>query len=126
MTSRWSRPVASQNRVLDADSARVEDGKLVFWVENQGVWLWAVDPVGEDPEVYDRENVPGQLWQSTGVPLSAFLVHVAVFEAIWGAQTGAGAAWITPQRLDEILSPLTPIPGCCLAVAVPHAPALPG
>ncbi|WP_157437857.1 hypothetical protein [Actinoplanes subtropicus] len=111
VTSRWSRPVARQNRVLDAESAWTEDGKLVFWVENQGVWLWAVDPTGDDPEVYDRENTPGQPWQPTGVALSVFLVHVAVFEAIMGAQAGASAAWITSQRLDQVLSPLSPIPG---------------
>lgn len=43
--------------------------------------------------------------------LSVFLVHVAVFEAIWNARVGASAAWITPQKLDEVPAPLTPIPG---------------
>lgn len=111
VVSRWSRPIAVQNRVLGVDEVWVEDGRLVFWVENQGVWLWGVDLEGDDPRVYDRENEPGRPWQPTSVTLSVFLVHVAVFEAVWNAQFGAVAAWITPDRLDEVLAPLTPIPG---------------
>lgn len=109
--TRWSRPLTVQNRLLDADQMWVDDGKQVFWVENQGVWLWGIDPVGADPAVYDRENEPGQPWEPTGVPLSVFLVQIAVFEAIAVAEYGAGAAWIKPEDLEKVLAPLTPIPG---------------
>ncbi|HZO69823.1 MAG TPA: hypothetical protein VFB74_32920, partial [Kribbellaceae bacterium] len=69
------------------------------------------DLAGDDPRVYDRENEPGRPWQLTGVTLSVFLVHVAVFEAVWNAPFGAVAAWITADRLEKVLAPLTPIPG---------------
>lgn len=108
LTSRWSTPVATQNRVLS--QPWVEDGKLVFWVENQGVWLWATAPDGADPPVYDRENVDGAVWQPTGELLSAFLVHVAVFEAVMGAAHGGCACWVSPAQWEEILAPLRPLP----------------
>lgn len=53
--SRWSRPVTFQNEMLRPEERWTEDGKTVFWVENQGVWLWAYEPGADDPAVYDRE-----------------------------------------------------------------------
>ncbi len=108
LTSRWSTPVATQNRVLSRPW--LDDGKLVFWVENQGVWLWATTADGDDPPVYDRENVDGAGWQPTGEPLSTFLLHVAVFEAVMGARHGACAAWVSPAPFEEVLAPLHPLP----------------
>jgi hypothetical protein len=111
VTSQWSAPLAQQNTVLDGESVRIEDSKLVFWVENQGVWTWAVDPDADDGQVYDRESEADQPWQRTGVRLSVFLVHVAVFEAIFNARHGGTSAWIRPEHLSEVLAPLAPIPG---------------
>lgn len=108
LTSRWTAPVTTQNRVLS--SPRPDQGKLVFWVENQGAWLWATTTDVDDPPVFDRENVDGQPWQRTGVPLSTFLLHVTVFEAIMGAPYGASACWVSPAQLAEILAPLRPLP----------------
>jgi hypothetical protein len=110
LASRWSTPLVVQNQLLGPDEVQVEDGKLVFWVENQGVWLWGCDRVGDDPTVFDRENQPGEPWQPTGVALSRFLLHVAVFEAICGARCSAGASWLTPEQLDAVLVPLRPLP----------------
>jgi hypothetical protein len=110
LASRWSMPLTGQNQLLGPDDVYVDDGKLVFWVENQGVWLWAADPAGGDPAVFDRANEPGEPWEPTGVTLSTFLLHVAVFEAIMGARYQASAAWVTPQQLDAVLAPLRPLP----------------
>ena len=110
--ARWSTPVTTQNTVLDSQRMYLNAGKVVFWVENQAVWLWGIDPGTdeEDPAVYDRES-RGRGWQPTGVNLSTFLLHVAVFEAIWMARHGAGTACIAPTRLASVLAPMTPIPG---------------
>jgi hypothetical protein len=108
LASRWSTPITVQNRVLS--SPRVDAGKVVFLVESQGVWLWATDRGDGDPPVYDRENVQDRPWQPTGVPLSTFLLHVAVFEAVMGSSRGACACWVTPAQLDEILAPLRALP----------------
>jgi hypothetical protein len=108
LTSRWSKPITTQNQVLR--EPRMTDGKLVFWVENQSAWVWATDPTGADPPVYDRDNVEGGLWQPTGARLSTFLVHVAVFEAVMGAAYGASACWVSPATLAKILAPLRRLP----------------
>lgn len=112
--ARWSTAVTAQNTVLDSRHMRLDAGKVVFWLENQGVWLWGFDPDTEelDPAVYDREN-GGRGWQPTGVDLSTFLLHVVVFEAVWMARYGAGTAYISPTRLAAVLAPMTPIPGAC-------------
>jgi hypothetical protein len=91
-TGRWSRLEATQNQVLSGDQPEVEVGKLVVWVENQGVW--------EDDEP----------WQPTGPRLSTFLVHVGVFEAVWQAAHGAGISCVGHDQCQQILAPLTPIP----------------
>jgi hypothetical protein len=110
LTSRWSGPVAVQNHLLGPDEVQVQDGKLVFWVENQSVWLWACDRAGVDPLVFDRENEPGTPWQPTGAALSEFLLQVAVFEAVMGARLFAAAADLTPAQLAAALAPLRPLP----------------
>lgn len=107
VTSRWSTPVIVQNRV--EREPWIDNGKSVVWVENQGVWLWAIDPEGDDPPVFDRENEDGVPWQPTGVPLSTFLLHATVFEAIWGA-AGASTSWVSTDRLAQILAPLRTLP----------------
>jgi hypothetical protein len=109
VTSRWSLPTR-QNQLLTPDQTWSERDTVVFWVENQGVWLWGTRQAGDDPPVYDRENVPGAPWQSTGQPLSAFLLHVAVFEAIMTARHSAMASWLTPAQRDLVLAPLRPLP----------------
>ena len=108
VTSRWSTPLTTQNRV--EREPWTDSGKLVFWVENQGVWLWATTPDGDDPPVFDRENEDGSPWLRTGERLSTFLLHVAVFEAVMGAVHGASAGWVPRDRLPEILAPLEPLP----------------
>jgi hypothetical protein len=109
-TSRWSRPVATQNHVLARPTPA--DGMRVFWLENQAAWQWAIDShdPDDDPAVHDRENAAGAAWQATGATLSTFLVHIAVYEAVMGAGCSASACWVTPGQLDEILRPLQPLP----------------
>lgn len=110
LTSRWSKPLTSQNRVLRPERTWVEDGKRVFWVENQGVWLWAMDLSGEDPAVFDRLNDSGEPWERTGVSLSTFMLHVAVFEAIMSAPHAAATSGVTRSVLEAILAPLKSLP----------------
>ena len=110
-TSRWSRPLTSMNRIVQPYPDDYEPSVNVFWVENQAVWLWGYQTdAAADPIVLDRENEPGKPWASTQTPLSRFLLQVAVFEALMGAQFGACAIDIAKSAVDAITNPLLPVP----------------
>src|ERR687896_2675347 len=87
----------------------IDDGKLAFYVENQGVCRWATSPeeVDEAPvwirgETLDREM---DTWELEEPRLSAFLVQVIVFEAVIGANHGASVAWLDRPTLARVLAP---------------------
>jgi hypothetical protein len=99
-----------QNRLLDPTELRLEDGRLLFYVENQAVYLWATSPSADDPPVWGRENVPDASWEKEGEQLSRFLVQLAVFEAVMGADVHASAAWLDPESLGRVLTDLVELP----------------
>jgi hypothetical protein len=106
----WDRPLIHQNHMVDPTKVEIEGDKALFYVENQGVWLWAYQVNStQDPMVFDREAEPGRAWHSTSEQLSQFLVHVTVFEAILGAPIGASSFDCTRAQLDQILMPLVPV-----------------
>jgi hypothetical protein len=105
---RWSAFHPTQNHVQAKPGT--DRGKLLVWVENQRVWLWAVDPDEDDPPVYDRLADPFTEWRPTGVRLSVFLLHVAVFETITDFHHGACAFAVTKAQLERVLAPLRPLP----------------
>jgi hypothetical protein len=88
----------------------IDDGKLAFYVENQGVCKWATsrEEVDEAPvwirgETLDREM---DTWELEEPRLSAFLVQVIVFEAVIGANHGASVAWLDRPTLARVVEPL--------------------
>jgi len=105
----WGRRLAVQNTILKAPELVAEDGLTVFYVENQGVWHWAFAS-GTDPDVSDRENEPRVPWSPTGATLSEFLVHAAMFEAIFASKIGASAIDIDRAHYDSVVGPLGPVP----------------
>jgi hypothetical protein len=99
-----------QNNVVPPEELELDgDGKLLFYYENQGVYLNATDPEVVDARVYGRfdENDP---WLVEGDPLSRFLTAVVVFEAVLGAPEGASAAWVGPEERARALAPLERLP----------------
>ncbi len=108
--SHYSAPVTFHNTILDPDEIEEVDGKLVFWLENQEVYEWAADPNDDDPLVYERATVDGEPWYPTGVRLAAFLVSVAVFEAVLDAEQAQYAQELTETERDALLAPLRPLP----------------
>ena len=106
--ARWDRPIVVQNQLVPRDSADVEDDLVVFYVENQGIWLWAYGE-GDDPPVYDRENEESRAWQPSGASLSDFLFQMTVVETVFGSERGAGASDLSPQDFDRIVGPLTAV-----------------
>lgn len=85
-------------------------GRLVFYVENQGVYEWAATR-GEDADatVWGRE--PGTpSWVEEEPRLSGFLIELLVFEAVWGSAHGASVAWLPSSRLPDVVRPLQQLP----------------
>lgn len=86
------------------------DGRAVFYVENQGVYLWSTRLEGDDPPVwgrYQRNDVP---WSEEGMTLSEFLIGACLFQAIMDAPFGAGSACAEPSTLDRIARIVRPLP----------------
>lgn len=105
----WPIPLTRQNRVLAPMDVYRDDGRSVFYVENQAVWLWAFGD-GDDPDVYERENEQGVPWVAVGERLSTFIHHVAVFEAVLGAQSTLAANDVDGTVVREALGQLSPSP----------------
>jgi hypothetical protein len=99
-----------QNELVDDPEWARDGNRRVFYVENQGVYVWATDGVGADPVVWGRFNEPDERWQAEREPLSRFLLQIVVFEAILGAPYGAAASWITLPQLQAALGPLERLP----------------
>jgi hypothetical protein len=94
--------VIVQNRLLPPSEMWTEDGKLVFYVENQGVDIWATAPTETpDAPVWVRENDPGESWFEEE-PLSRFLLQLVVYETIMGAREGAMAAWLPLAEMEQL------------------------
>lgn len=110
LTSRYSTPVTFQNTFPGPAEIEEKDGRIVFWVENQAVYEWGVDPDDDDPMVYERATAEGEPWHATGVQLSAFLLTVAVFEAIMSAPHHALREARSPAELNSALGALQPLP----------------
>jgi hypothetical protein len=102
--SRWPRLIA-QNELLDPP--KVDDRRLLFYVENQGVCAWATDRVGANPPVWGR--IDGDEFTEEE-PLSRFLIQVALFESVMGAEHGASVAWLHRDGLERVLGPLELLP----------------
>ena len=86
------------------------DGRLVFCVENQGVYLWSTEAKGNDPAVWGRFDEPGMSWRREKERLSGFLIELGVFEAIYGAPCGATAAHLESAAVRRLCSRMTRLP----------------
>lgn len=79
------RTLFAQNKLKAASDLAVEDGKLTFYVENQGVCEWAIEPGKDDPPVLVRGNEWGDPWNEEAPTLSGFLIQAVIFETVLGA-----------------------------------------
>ncbi|MEU6673448.1 hypothetical protein [Streptomyces sp. NPDC046925] len=109
ISAQWDGGINSHNYPIPLSELEVESGKVPFWVENQGTWLWAFDPDSQDHLVYEREpSVDPKPWTSTGESLSDFLIHATVMEAILGAPTrkiatGVDFEWLLTREDASVL-----------------------
>jgi hypothetical protein len=97
------------NRLLSPAEMEQENGFCVFYVEEQGVYLWgiAVDDLdADDPPIWCRENEPGKWWVKDAPSTSVFLLQMLVMSAALNGPHAATAAWLSPEEVLRVLSPL--------------------
>jgi hypothetical protein len=108
LAGRRSEILSHQNHLLCPDKEkpeylRVAEGeRLLFYSENQGVYHWSTACEGNDPPVWGRFNEQGEPWTEEGMPLSAFLIGICIFEAIMQAPHGASVSWIDQEGLNRL------------------------
>jgi hypothetical protein len=92
----------------------IDDGRLTFYVENQGVCKWGTSPEEVDEaRVWIRGSTLGgeiDTWALEEPPLSAFLIQLVVFEAVVGATHGGSVAWLDRPTLARVVEPLHRLP----------------
>ena len=78
----WESLFANQDILLPFESLQMEDGKLVFVWECQGVWWVGTLPEGDDPPVWVRDE--DHPWQKLCDSLTEFLVTFCLHEIVFG------------------------------------------
>ena len=87
----------------------VQDGRLRFYVENQGVYQWSTLPGGDDPPVFGRYTGQGR-WAKEQITLSEHLILTCLLEAIMShANCRASAAWLPEEKLHAIGEHIEPL-----------------
>jgi hypothetical protein len=85
------------------------DGRLFFYVENQGVYQWATLPAGDDPVVFGRYE-SSEAWEQEHIRVSEHLILACLFEAIMcHARFRASAAWLDEEKFAAIVEHIPPI-----------------
>ncbi len=108
LTGRNDSIMSGQNKLLGPEEVELDqEGRLLFYVENQGVYLWSTTFDGDDPAVWGRFNESGFPWKKEEMLLSEFLIGACLFQAIMQAPFGASAACAEQSTLNEISAELT-------------------
>jgi len=103
--------MSGQNKFFGPDELELDqEGRLLFYVENQGVYLWCTTMDGDDPPVWGKFNEAGIPWTEEGMKLSEFLIGACMFQAIMDAPFGASVAWAEESTLNKITVELAPLP----------------
>jgi hypothetical protein len=98
------RDFQNKNRML-----QVVNGRLLFYVEDQGVYQWATLQHGDDPAVFGRHEAKGR-WANEGMTLSEHLILMCLFEAVMSyAGYGASASWLDEDQLAAIVADIPPV-----------------
>ena len=109
VAQRRSIPLSRDHTLRPAERLRLDEPMVAFWDGEVDAYAYASGP--QDPWVFERGE--GGAWLPTGVPLSRFLVYVAVYEAVYAPLHGlvrlsmpAGEMAGVTRRLRELADPL--------------------
>jgi hypothetical protein len=117
---RWagkrSEILGRQNRLLVPrdferryNMLRINNGRLCFYDENQGVYQWSTDRTGDDPPVFGRYEGKGR-WAHERTTLSEHLILACLFEAITcHAKYNASACWLDEDTLAALAERIPPL-----------------
>jgi hypothetical protein len=88
---------------------QIVNDRLLFYVENQGVYQWSTLTEGDDPPVFSCFEGRGR-WAKERVTLSEHLILMCLFEAVMcQANYGASAAWLDEDQLAAVVAEVPPI-----------------
>ena len=112
ITSRYSRPVLFNHKVVPADRLVEEEGVLEFCVDDFEWQQFGVAPGEGDPVVLRREVSGEDPWEphEQGMTLSQFLPALLRHETVEGARHAATANGLTPEQAEFLLAPLRKLP----------------
>lgn len=102
--------VCVQNRLVGPEKLEVVDDKVTFYVENQGVCVWATEATGEDPPVYVQQNDWNAPWKREADSLSGFIIQMMIEEAVFGAPFGASGDGVEAAKLARLAKHVRPLP----------------
>ncbi len=101
--------IASQNQWVPEGELAAEDGRLVFYVENQGVCVWATAPAAANGPVWVR-NAGEEAWREEVPTLDGFLLQAMIFETIAGAPWGGIVSWCEKKDAQKVCASMTRLP----------------
>ncbi|MGI4789407.1 MAG: hypothetical protein ACRYFS_11230 [Janthinobacterium lividum] len=90
------------NRLVSLENLKVDQNKLVFYEENQGVVLWGVDIQNLeniDPSVFMAEYQATLVWDADHNHLSAFLKAMLFWQAVNGGMPYSGIGTATSEAI---------------------------
>lgn len=103
------RSFFAHNRMVGLKDLRDKDGKMVFYIENQGCCTWAIDAgASEDPPVWVRTNDAGAAWERECDRLSLFVLQAAIFEHTMAPPFSASTEALSPRALAKLTKLVPP------------------
>lgn len=97
------RSIFKQNVLLPIAKLSPQANPFVFYVENQGVYLWATDNSSDNPPVYGMHDGARGGWQLEEERLAGFLCQACMFEAVMQAPYGASRSLVRETEFASIL-----------------------
>ena len=107
LAAKWPQAMVQNHLLAPPEPA---DDRIVFYVENQGVYEWATELDGDDDATVWGREPDSAPWAEEEPALGAFVLQLLIFEAIMGAEHGASIAWLPAARLPDVLTQLHPLP----------------